>query len=198
MKLRVLAGIPVLLLLVSGYAFGQTGSESLDQFSNSLAPTVPSPEQAIQRMLQMANLKPSETLYDLGCGDGRILIAAAERYHVKAVGVEISERMARRAAEKVKKAGLQDRVSIVHGNFLRTDLSHADVVTLYLATTANESLRPSLERSLRPNSRVVSYDYPIPGWRAISTSETTGSTGDTHVIYLYEVPDSVRSESTRK
>lgn len=196
MKLRMLAGIPVVLLLVCGVAFGQ--SDSLDQFANSLAPTVPSPHVAIQRMLEMANLKPTDTLYDLGCGDGRILIAAAEQYHVKAVGVEISERMARKAAEKVKKAGLQNEISIVHGNFLYTDLSRANVVTLYLATSANASLKPTLERSLRPKSRVISYDYPIPGWRAINTSETTGATGDTHVIYLYEVPDSVRSDSPRK
>lgn len=195
MKLRMLASIPVALLLVSGAGFAQS---DLDQFSNSLAPTVPSPEQAIQRMLAMANLKPTDTLYDLGCGDGRILIAAAEHYHVRAVGIEISERMARRAAEKVKKAHLQDRITVVHGNFLHSDLSHADVVTLYLATTANESLRPTLERSLRPNSRVISYDYPIPGWRALNTSETTGATGDTHTIYLYEVPDSVRSDSSGK
>ncbi len=169
------------------------GAQSdLDKYSNSLAPTVGSPEQAVDRMLQMANLKPGEVLYDLGCGDGRILIAAAKRYKVKAVGVEISDHMAKRAAEKVKKEGLQDRITVVHGDFMRTDLSRADVVTLYLATNANQSLRPALEHSLRPNSRVISYDYPIPGWKAMNTSETTGYTGDTHIIYQYEVPDSIR------
>jgi len=191
MARKLISVVPIVLLGLLLIDRAPARAQSIDKYSNSLAPTVGSPEQAVERMLQMANLKPGETLYDLGCGDGRILIAAADHYKVKAVGIEISEHLARRAAEKVKKAGVQDSVTIVHGDFMRTDLSHADVVTLYLATAANERLRPTLERSLRPNSRVISYDYPIPGWRPINTSETTGHTGDTHVIYQYEVPDSI-------
>jgi ubiquinone/menaquinone biosynthesis C-methylase UbiE len=163
---------------------------SLDDFKNNLAPYVNSPEQAVQKMLDMAGLKPGQTLYDLGCGDGRILITAASKYRVKAVGVEISEHLARRAAENVKRAGLSDRVTVIHGNFMKTDLAPADVVTLYLATTANESLRPNLEKYLRPKSRVISYDYPIPGWKPIETAETEGLHKTTHTIYLYEVPAS--------
>jgi hypothetical protein len=82
----------------------------------------------------------------------------------------------------------------VHGDFMKTDLSSADVVTLYLATAANENLRPNLERYLKQNSRVVSYDYPVPGWKAIETSETEGLHGATHTIYLYEVPASVNKK----
>jgi len=193
MRSRVLqAGFLGLLLGVCANAAGFGQQSSLDDFKNNLAPYVNSPEHAIEKMLDMASLKRGETLYDLGCGDGRILIAAAERYKVNAVGIEISEHLAKRAAENVKKAGLQDRVKVVHGNFMQTDLRQANVVTLYLATTANESLRPNLERYLRPNTRVVSYDYPIPGWKAINTSETEGLHGATHTIYLYEVPNSIQ------
>lgn len=174
------------------FAFGSYAqSPSLDDFKNNLAPYVNSPEHAVDKMLQMANLKSGETLYDLGCGDGRILIAAASRFQVNAVGIEISRHLVRKASENVKKAGLQDRVKVVHGNFMDTNLSRADVVTLYLATTANESLRPNLEKYLRPNTRVVSYDYPIPGWNPIDTSSTDGLHGATHTIYLYEVPRSI-------
>jgi protein-L-isoaspartate O-methyltransferase len=170
-------------------AFGQ--QPKLGDYRNNLAPFVPSPEHAVDKMLEIANLKPGETLYDLGCGDGRILIAAASKYKAKAVGIEISDHLARTAAERVKKAGLQHDVKIIHGDFMKTDLSDANVVTLYLATAANDTLRPNLERYLKPMTRVVSYDYPIPGWKPIETSETEGRSNAVHTIYLYQVPASI-------
>jgi tRNA A58 N-methylase Trm61 len=191
MPVRVLKhGYSISMLLIATVCFGQQPDPA--DFRSNLAPYVNSPEHAIDKMLRMANLKPGEKLYDLGCGDGRILIAAAERYRVSAVGVEISDQLAKTAAEKVRKAGLEDRVTIVHGNFMRTDLSPANVVTLYLATTANDMLRPNLERYLKPKTRVVSYDYPIPGWQPIDKSESVGRHGTTHTIYLYEVPNSFK------
>ena len=184
-------GLPSMVLLLCA-TIASAQQSSLDDFKNNLAPYVNSPEHAVEKMLDMANMKPGETLYDLGCGDGRILIAAAQKYRVKAVGIEISDHLARRATENVKKAGLQERVKVIHGNFMQTNLTEADVVTLYLATTANESLRPNLERYLRPNTRVVSYDYPIPGWKPIDVSASEGLHGASHTIYLYEVPNSIK------
>jgi SAM-dependent methyltransferase len=191
MRFRVLRfGIVAcaVLLASAGSGFGQ--QRNLEDYKDYIAPFVVSPEHAVDKMLQMAQLKSGETLYDLGCGDGNILIAAAQKYKVKAVGIELSDHLARTAAERVKKAGLQNEVKVIRGNFMHTDLSGADVVTLYLATTANASLRPNLERYLRPNTRVVSYDYPIPGWKPVNTSES-GRHGATHTIYLYQVPDSI-------
>lgn len=189
MRCRVLCfSIPVSILVLAL----QLQAQELKDFKNNLAPTVGSPERAIDKMLEMASPKPGETLYDLGCGDGRILIAAAERYKVKGVGIEISSRLAETAAENVKRHRLQGEVKIIHGNFMQTDLSPANVVTLYLATTANDTLRPNLEHYLRPNTRVVSYDYPIPGWKPVETSETEGHQGAVHTIYLYEVPNSIK------
>ncbi|MGI9074647.1 MAG: SAM-dependent methyltransferase [Bryobacteraceae bacterium] len=179
-----------LVLFVSAVSvLGQ--QRNLADYKDYVAPYVVSPEHAVDKMLQMAHLKSGETLYDLGCGDGNILIAAAQRYKAKAVGIEISDHLVRTAAERVKRAGLQNEVKVVHGNFMHADLSGADVVTLYLATTANESLRPNLERYLRPNTRVVSYDYPIPGWKPVDTSESEGRHGANHTIYLYQVPNSI-------
>jgi ubiquinone/menaquinone biosynthesis C-methylase UbiE len=170
-------------------AWGQR--PNLDTFKNSLSPTVGTPEQGVDKMLEVARLKPGETLYDLGCGDGRILVAAAKRYNVNAVGIEISETMARRAVEKAKREGVLNRVKVIHGDFMKTDLSDANVVTLYLATAANDALRPNLEKYLKPSTRVVSYDYPIPGWKPMDTFETTAWQGISHTVYLYEVPASI-------
>lgn len=163
------------------------------EFQNRLAPFVSSPQRAVEKMLEMASLKPDETLYDLGCGDGRILITAAKRYHVKAVGIEISDRLARTAEDNVKSLGLEDQVKIIHGDFMQTDLSAADVVTLYLMTAANEKVRPDLEKYLKKDARVVSYDYPIPGWTPVDQAETEPSRyGNRHTIYLYQVPTSFK------
>jgi len=192
MRFRVLRfSIPVSTLLLCFAITAAYGQTRLDDYKNNLAPNVRSPQHAIDRMLAMARLKPGETLYDLGCGEGQILIAAAQRYRVKAVGIEISRDLAETASEKVRKAKLQTQVTVLHADFMQTDLSKADVVTLYLAPLANESLRPNLERYLRPHTRVVSYDYPIPEWKPIDTSESQGRTGAVHTIYLYEVPDSI-------
>jgi SAM-dependent methyltransferase len=196
-RLPAISGVFCLLALGSSaahaqelWAWGQQ-RDSLDTFRKQLAPSVGTPERAVEKMLEVANLKHGETLYDLGCMDGRILIAAAKGYQVNAVGIELSEYYAKKAAEQAKKAGLQDRIKVIHGDFMKTDLSAANVVTLYLATAANETVRPNLEKYLKPNTRVVSYDYPIPGWKAIETFDTEGHLGDTHVIYLYQVPASI-------
>jgi ubiquinone/menaquinone biosynthesis C-methylase UbiE len=183
-------GLPfaVLLLAVSPLTYAQRYKPDL---SHRLAPYVTSPQRAVEKMLDMANLKPGETLYDLGCGDGRILITAAQKYHAKAVGVEISDRLARTAEANVKSSGLQNQVKVIRGDFMQVDLSNADVVALYLVTTANENLRPNLEKYLKKDARVVSYDYPIPGWTPISQDETDPSRlGNRHTIYLYQVPTS--------
>jgi SAM-dependent methyltransferase len=191
MRLRALRFGLIAVACVACTVGGFAQDRGLDDYKNNLAPYVNSPGHAVDKMLEMADLKTGQTLYDLGCGDGRILIAAAKRFKVNAVGIEISNHLVKRASENVKKAGLQERVKVLHGNFMETDLTGADVVTLYLATAANESLRPNLEKYLRPNARVVSYDYPIPGWKPVETSSTDGLHGATHTIYLYEVPNSI-------
>jgi cyclopropane fatty-acyl-phospholipid synthase-like methyltransferase len=156
------------------------------RYVNKMAPFVASPQHVVDLMLEMAKIKPGETVYDLGCGDGRILVPVVERYKAKAVGVEISPKLAEQASARVKKAGIADSARVIQGDVLDTDLSSADVAIIYLSTELNASLRPRMEKYLKPGARVVSHDYPVPGWRATRIERVDGK--QMHSVYLYEMP----------
>jgi cyclopropane fatty-acyl-phospholipid synthase-like methyltransferase len=153
----------------------------------SLAPYVPSPQVVVDKMLEAADLKAGETVYDLGCGDGRIVITAAEKFKAKGVGVELSPKLVREAKDQVEQRGLQDRITIIHGNLLDVDVTPADVVTLYLLTTSNERLKPVFEKCLRRGARVVSHDFVMRGWKPARV-EKVHANNRTHTIYVYEMP----------
>jgi len=155
-------------------------------YANRLSPYVASPARVVDRMLELANIKPGETVYDLGCGDGRILIAAVEKYKARAIGVEISPKYAARAQASIKKAGIDNQARVIQGDLLNVDLTGADVVTIYLESRLNEELRPRLEKFLKPGARVVSHDYPIAGWKPLKVDRIPGPQG--HLIYVYEMP----------
>jgi SAM-dependent methyltransferase len=159
----------------------------MEHYRNSLAPYVVSPQEIVDRMLELADLKPNETLYDLGSGDGRILLTAAQKYHAKAVGIEISETLVKSSNERIMHLGLQNLVSVVHGDIRNVDLGPADVVTMYLMTNTNELLRPNLERDLKPGARVISHQYAIPGWKP-KYVEKVEPYSRGHVIYVYTIP----------
>jgi protein-L-isoaspartate O-methyltransferase len=152
-----------------------------------LAPFVSSPQPLVTKMLELAALKPGETVYDLGCGDGRILVAAARDFGAHAVGVELSSVLARRSREQAEALGLGKRVSVIEGDLLAVDLKDADVVSLYLMTEANAQLRPKLEKELKPGTRVVSLEFEIRGWKPVRVEKFTAHRHD-YKIYLYEMP----------
>jgi SAM-dependent methyltransferase len=151
-----------------------------------LAPYVPSPKEIIERMLESAEVKRGELVVDLGCGDGRILITAVQKFGAKAVGVELNPKLAKEATEMIAKLGLQNHAKVIRGDIFEADLSQADVVTLYLTTSSNEKLRPKLEQSLRPGARVVSHDYGIRGWNPIDVQEVFVH-NRRHKIFLYQI-----------
>ena len=152
--------------------------------SRSLAPFVASPMSVVRKMLQYAEVKPGEVVYDLGCGDGRIVITAAQEFGAIGVGVELNPRLVEEARAKVEALGLGDRVQIILGDLMEVDLTRADVVTMYLTTGANEKVRPKLERELRPGARVVTHDFSIPGWDAVRNLRFREGYR-THTIFLY-------------
>jgi len=153
-----------------------------------IAPFVATPLPVVKQMLTLAELKPGEIIYDLGCGDGRVVIMAAQDFGAQGVGVEMREDLVKQASVKVSELGLEGHVKIVHGDMFKIDLSQADVVTLYLTTSANDKVKPKLEAELKPGTRVVSHDYEILGWRAIKIDnfcENPRLGYPSHTIYLY-------------
>jgi precorrin-6B methylase 2 len=171
----------VLLALSAGNLIAQPNARG-----QNLAPFVASPQEIIDLMLESAGVKPGEIVYDLGCGDGRIVVTAVNKFRAKAVGVELNPELARAASDMIFRLGLQNRATILRANMMDVDISPADVVTLYLLTSSNEMLRPKLEKSLKPGARVVSHDYAVRGWKPVRVDELEVH-GRTHKIYLYRV-----------
>jgi len=137
-------------------------------------------------MLELADAGAEDTVYDLGCGDGRILFTAVEEFDVKkAVGYDLNPTMCASVQRKVELEGLRGRIEVVNGNFFLADLSPASLVALYLSTSGNAKLRPKFEDELRGGARVVSHDFPVTGWMTLGKGYSVGS----HRIYLYRVPD---------
>jgi ubiquinone/menaquinone biosynthesis C-methylase UbiE len=126
---------------------------------------VPTPQPVVDAMLEVAIVRAGDVVYDLGSGDGRIVITAAKKYGARGVGVEIVPALVKQATENAAAAGVSDRVRFVTGNFFAADLGEATVVTLYLLQSLNERLRPKLVRELKPGARVVSHVFNMgPEW----------------------------------
>lgn len=144
---------------------------------------VPTRESVADEMLKMAKVADADVVYDLGSGDGRIVILAAQKYGARAVGIEISPRLVGIARQVAKEGEIEHRVSFVLGDLFEADISPATVVTLYLSPTVNAKLEPKLRKELRPGTRIVSHQFPIGDW----TAEQSLRADDGTLIYLYIV-----------
>jgi protein-L-isoaspartate O-methyltransferase len=153
----------------------------------SLAPYVPTPPDVVDRMLTLAATRPGDTVYDLGCGDGRIVIAAAQRFGARGVGIDIDPALIERARANARAAGVEDRVTFRVQDAMTVDVSGADVVTLFLLAASNARLRPILERQLRPGARIVAHNYPIGDWEPSRVDNFTDAEGRERTILLWEV-----------
>lgn len=150
----------------------------------SLAPFVPSPPLVVTMMLQLANIKKNEKLYDLGCGDARIIIEAAQKFGAETIGVELDRERYEDCIRRIHESNLEGKVNVIHGNLLDVDLKSADIVTLYLLTSSNEQLRPKMEKELKKGARVVSHDFEISKWTPSDVKEIKENFSS-HKIYLY-------------
>jgi precorrin-6B methylase 2 len=148
---------------------------------------VPTPQEVVDRMLELAEVKTGDVLYDLGCGDGRIVVTAAKKYGVKAVGFDINPQRIRESKENVRKNGVEDLVTIKQADIFAQDLREASVVTLYLLPPLNVRLMPQLAR-LKPGSRIVSHAFDMKGAKPKKVEQVPISSGGERTIYLWVVP----------
>jgi len=169
----------VLISLLSIAAFCQQQGEKL-------APYYPTPETVVEKMLQLAELKPGEKMFDLGSGDGRIVIMAAQKFGADATGVEIDPDLWKQSMDRIKSLGLEKRARIILGDVLKQDYSSADVITVYLLPSSNDKIRPLLEKQLKKGARIVSHDFEFSGWtpEKVEHIEDDGE-GRSHTLYLY-------------
>ena len=169
----------------------------------SCAPFVQTPVEVAKKMIQLTELKLGQKLFDLGAGDGRLVIMVAKETGSTSIGVEMERDLVERARSEIERLKLEDRASMIHDDFFNVDLSEADVVTLYLSPIGNEHLRPKLECELKKGARVISHAFEVGNWkpsevhttyvmirsRAISPDDPIidPSTMSLHTIYLYKI-----------
>ncbi len=184
---RLDAGMP--------YSFRYNENNKLELYEGShgrtdapdLAPFVPTPMAVVEKMLEMVEMDRTDILYDLGCGDGRIVILAATKYGVRGIGIDIDPQRIKEANAAAKRAGVEKMVEFRLGDVTKVDFSKATVITLYLLEESNGLLRPLFDKLLRPGTMVVSHNYPIPGWerKEVSFTSLRAEDGDEHDVYLY-------------
>src|SRR5580692_3743068 len=133
--------------------------------AQKLAPYYPTPETIVEKMLQLGGLKAGEKMFDLGSGDGRIVIMAAEKFHANAVGIELDKELYRESTDKIQSLRLQKTARIVNGDILQQDYSSADLITVYLLPMSNDKVRPILDRQLKKGTRIVAHDFEFKDWK---------------------------------
>ena len=194
------------MLAVAGVCAAQTaqpagGSQGLSQHSsqsddttgplddpNWLGPFVPTPVPIVDAVLELAKVGDSDLVYDLGSGDGRIILAASQRFQARSVGIEWSQSLCEEVSAAIKQLGLEDNVTMIQGDIFDQDVSAATVVTGYLLPKSWERLAPILEKQLKVGTRVVSVNHPIPGWSAVEKRHLKGESRTlSWDLYLYRI-----------
>jgi ubiquinone/menaquinone biosynthesis C-methylase UbiE len=157
-----------------------------------LAPYVPTPQEVVDRMLQLGGVSKADVVYDLGCGDGRIPITAAKRFGARGVGVDIDPQRIAEANANAKKEGVTHLVTFRLQDAMTTDVSDATVVTLYLLSASNLKLRPLLTRQLKPGARIVSHSFSMGDWQPDKVDTFVDTSGTTRTLYLWKTDGKIR------
>ena len=182
---------PVLFMLVTVLILA--GPNNLvAQDATSLAPFVPTPQEVVDRMLELAEVSETDIVYDIGCGDGRIVITAAVRYGARGVGIDIDPQRIAESRANAEMAGVSHLVEFIQQDALTVNVSDATVVTLYLLSSSNVKLRPILTSQLKPGARIVSHAFSMGNWEADHTERFEDARGTTRTLYLWKHDGTVR------
>ena len=187
MKKSILSLLVLTLVLMPGYKAAQ--QRQLD------VPYVPTKYPVVDEMLRMAKIEKGDIVYDLGCGDGRLVVGAAQKYCARGVGIDIDPERIQESRENAAKAGVSNLVQFFEGDLFQADFHDASVMTLYLLTSVNLKLRPKLIRELRPGTRVVSHNFGMGDWQADESSSVMVD-DISHEVYLWIVPANVSGKWT--
>lgn len=192
--MRRLTLTPVLLACcLLGLALPEAAqTQAPAQAPSSLAPYVPTPQDVVDRMLALAGVTADDVVYDLGCGDGRIVITAAKKYGARGVGVDIDPDRIKESEANAKAAGVESRVSFRMQDAMTVDVSPATVVTLYLLSSSNAKLRPILTKQLRPGARIISHAFGMGDWKPEKTEVFTDAGGTQRTLHRWVVDGTVR------
>src|SRR5882672_9827109 len=173
-KLALFLGCVVVLRAQSGDA-------------EKLAPYYPTPETIVEKMLHLGGLKAGEKMYDMGSGDGRIVILAAQKFHAEAIGVELNKDLWKQSSARILKLGLDKTARIVNGDLLKQNYSSADLVTVYLLPESiDNKVQPILDKQLKKGARVVAHDFEFKNWKPEKVENIADDgEGRSHVLYLY-------------
>ena len=162
-------------------------AQKYEDEGKKIVPYVPTPQEVVERMLELAQVKKGDVVYDLGSGDGRIVVTAAKKYGVKAIGFEIDPERIKESLENIKKAGVGHLVEIRQQDIRTVDLSQASVLTMYLLPEVNLMIRLNIWKQMKPGSRVVSHDFDMGDWKPIKTEQIKDPSGWEHTLYLWQV-----------
>lgn len=152
-----------------------------------IVPYVPTPQEVVDRMLELAQVKKGDVVYDLGSGDGRIVVTAAKKFGVKAIGFEIDPERIKESKENIKKAGVEHLVEIRQQDIRTVDLSPASVLTMYLLPEVNLMIRPNIWKQMKVGSRIVSHDFDMGDWKPLRTEYIKDGSSWDHTLYLWHV-----------
>ncbi|MBK5298534.1 MAG: class I SAM-dependent methyltransferase [Vicinamibacteria bacterium] len=192
MRSRLLT-LPAAAVVCAALAVPAVAQFPVPPSPTSLAPYVPTPQDVVDRMLSLANVTAADVVYDLGCGDGRIVVTAAKKFGARGVGVDFDPDRIKESEANAKAAGVEHLVTFKLQDAMTVDVSPATVVTLYLLSGSNAKLRPILTRQLKPGSRIVSHAFSMGDWTPEKTDLFTDSGGTQRTLYRWITDGTVRN-----